>query len=228
MKIVALGDSITKGVVLSADHNYTTLDYNFTQIVASSLGAEIENYGKFGSTITFGHHLLQRHASEVSAADYTLIEYGGNDCDFYWKRIALDPDGSHRAKTTLEEFRELYVSLVERVRTLGSRPILLSLPPIGSSSYFSFVCRAFTDDNRSNILRWMGGDVEAIGRWHDSYNRVVFEVGEQTSTPVIDATRPFYTHAEGFDSLLCTDGIHPNGEGHRIIAEAIVSSGALA
>ena len=227
MKIAALGDSITKGVILSSDNNYTTLDHSFTEIVGQQLGAQIDNYGKFGSTISFGHHLLKQHSQEIAAADYTLLEYGGNDCDFHWKRIASNPEGEHTAKTTLEEFRTLYIELIEKVRNLGSRPILLSLPPIGSKSYFSFFCRALNDDNRSNILRWMGGDVEAIGRWHDSYNEVVFEVGKQTHTPVIDATKPFYGCTEGFNSLLCPDGIHPNTEGHRLIADAIMRSGEL-
>ena len=227
MKIAALGDSITKGVILSADQNYTTTAHSFTEIVGEKLGAQIDNYGKFGSTITFGHHLLKQHSQEIASADYTLLEYGGNDCDFHWKRIAHNPEGEHTAKTTLEEFRTLYIDLIEKVRSLGSRPILLSLPPIGSKSYFSFFCRALDDDNRSNILRWMGGDVERIGRWHDSYNQVVFEVGAQTATPVIDATKPFYGYSKGVDALLCTDGIHPNAEGHRLIADAIMQSGEL-
>lgn len=224
LKIVALGDSITKGVVLSGENNYSVTESSFIEILRRERNVEIENYGRFGCTINYGHQVVDRHPDEIASANYTIIEYGGNDCDFYWKRIALDPEAEHRPKTTLETFREQFVALINKVRSLGSKPIILSLPPIISDSYFAFFSRSMNTSQRNNILGWMGGEVEAIERWHEDYNKALFAIAGQTDTPILDITHPFGNHEGGCRSLICPDGIHPNSEGHRLIAQSIINS----
>lgn len=226
IRIAALGDSITKGVVLTNDTNYELLNNSFVEILKSETGVEIDNFGKFGCTITNGHNIIDHHAEEIAASRYTLLEYGGNDCDFNWKRIALDPTAEHTPKTPLERFRTLYIALIEKVKALGSQPIMLSLPPIDSDHYFSFFSRRMAPEQRANILGWMG-DVEAIERWHRSYNEALFEIAAQTSTPILNITNPFVTSAKGVRELICPDGIHPNAAGHRLIANSILTNAQL-
>ena len=88
-KITALGDSLTRGVVLNEEkRRYSILDSSFIDIIGETLGFCITNYGKFGCTIDFGQQVIDRHSDEISASDYTLLEFGGNDCDFNWGQIA--------------------------------------------------------------------------------------------------------------------------------------------
>ena len=49
-KITALGDSLTRGVVLNEKNRYSILDNSFIDIISETLGLEITNYGKFGCT----------------------------------------------------------------------------------------------------------------------------------------------------------------------------------
>lgn len=223
-KIVALGDSITKGVVLNNDNNYSVSEGSFVEILRRERNLDIENYGRFGCTVNYGHQVIDRHSEEVASADYIIIEYGGNDCDFYWKRIALDPQAEHKPKTTLEAFRESFVELIGKVKALGSKPIILSLPPIVSDSYFAFFSRSMDQSQQNNILGWMGGEVEAIARWHENYNNALFAIANQTGTPILDITHPFSDLKEGWRSLICPDGIHPNAAGHRLIANALMTT----
>lgn len=222
-----MGDSITKGVVLNDNNNYSVLEDGFVDLLQRNGNIEIENMGKFGCTISFAHHLIEQHPEKIASARYTILEYGGNDCDFYWKRIALDPQGEHLPKTNLQEFKESFLRLIEKIRALGSKPIILSLPPIRSEEYFDFISRKMSQEQRDNILGWMGGEVEAISRWHDSYNQVLFEIASLTSTPILDITQPFYTHTGGWRSLICPDGIHPNSAGHNLIARSIMTATAF-
>ena len=60
-KITALGDSLTRGVVLNDSNRYSILDNSFIDIIGDSLGLDIRNYGKFGCTIVIGQHLPRRH-----------------------------------------------------------------------------------------------------------------------------------------------------------------------
>lgn len=223
-KIIALGDSITKGVVLDRENNYSVSESSFVEILKRERNLDIENFGRFGCTVNYGHQVIDRHAEEVASADYTIIEYGGNDCDFYWKRIALDPTAEHKPKTTLEAFRESFVGLIYKVKALGSKPIILSLPPIISDSYFAFFSRSMDQSQQNNILGWMGGEVEAIARWHEDYNNALFAIATQTDTPILDITHPFSDLKEGWRSLICPDGIHPNPAGHRLIANSIMTA----
>lgn len=224
IKIVALGDSITKGVVLDQDNNYSVTEGSFVEILKKEQNLDIDNYGRFGCTINYGHQIINRHAEEIAAAQYTIIEYGGNDCDFYWKRIAVNPEAEHLPKTTIRAFCDSLRLLIDRVRALGSTPLILSLPPIISDSYFAFFSRSMDTSQKDNILGWMGGEVESIERWHENYNSALFTVANETNTPILDITHPFDDYEGGWRALICPDGIHPNSLGHRLIANSIMNA----
>ena len=222
-RIAALGDSITKGVVLNDQNRYSAAEQSFLDILSSELDLRVDNYGKFGCTVSHGNNVLERHAADIADSDYTFIEYGGNDCDFDWIKIAQDPHGEHKARTPLEEFTEELSSLVAKIRELGSIPVLITLPPILSDTYFSFFSRSMSDEQKNNIKEWLGGDIGIISRWHESYNRALFQVANQTRTQIIDITTPFDTFRGDLISLYCADGIHPNARGHKLIAHTIIN-----
>lgn len=223
MKIAALGDSLTKGVVLNDRNRYSVLDKGFIDIVGDELGVDVENYGKFGCTIGYGHSVVERHCDDIAKADYTFLEYGGNDCDFEWDKIGNDPDAEYQPKTVLDNFKESFVKLIDKVKEVGSKPVIISLPPIDSESYFGFLTRFMDDVQKKNVLRWLGGDVNIISRWHESYNQVLFQVAALTSTPIIDVTHSFDEMGTEARRMYCSDGIHPNSEGHKLIASSIVN-----
>ena len=221
IRIAAIGDSLVKGVVLTDKNRYSVLEHNFMDLISEDMGLYIENYAKFGSTVNFGHNVIERHGDDISSSDYTFIEYGGNDCDFNWMEIADAPQSEHQPKTVMESFKNQFVDLVRKVKELGSKPIILSLPPIDSDLYFSFISRFMSQEQKENVVKWLGGDVNIISRWHESYNRSLFDISEATGTPIIDITSPFEKYKGKLSSLYCSDGIHPNQEGHRLIATAI-------
>ncbi len=168
--------------------------------------------------------MIERHSDEISSSDVTFLEFGGNDCDFDWKMIADNPDTEHSPKTILYSFKEQFFVLIEKVRALGSKPVILSLPPIHSEAYFSFISRFMDDVQKTNILKWLGGDVGIITRWHDMYNKALFEISKLTGTSIIDITTPFEQYEGDVRALLCSDGIHPNALGHELIACSITDA----
>lgn len=223
IKITALGDSLTKGVVLSENNRYSVLENNFIDILEKELGVSIENCSKFGCTINYGESVIERHTEDICASNYTFIEYGGNDCDFEWQKVAEEPDYPHKPKTPLQIFKMKFEMLIERIVSLGSKPIIISLPPIDSELYFNFFTRFMNEQQKTNIRKWLGGDLNIISRWHKSYNMVLREVSLETGVQLIDVTTPFETDEGGIRSLLCHDGIHPNHRGHKLIAGTIIN-----
>ena len=138
-KVAALGDSLTKGVILTEANKYSIADHSYLDIVGRELDLQIKNYGRFGSTIEMGDTMINRHSEEISNSEYTFIEYGGNDCDFDWMKIADAPTEDFTPKTTLEDFKKRFIRLINKVKELGSKPVILSLPPILSPGNHKFI-----------------------------------------------------------------------------------------
>jgi lysophospholipase L1-like esterase len=215
--VCIFGDSVAKGVVLdSVSKKYVLLKDSFANRLNAGAHFGVKNYSRFGSTVTRGQEMLSKRLGELKNYDYVALEFGGNDCDYDWAKIAAEPDAEHRPNTPVGAFVQKYTQMIREVKAAGSQPVLLSLPPIDARRYFAWVSRGL---NARNILHWLG-DVERIYRWHEMYNVAVFRLADDTHTPLIDISSAFLeTH--GYQKLICDDGIHPNALGHELIARTI-------
>ena len=206
--------------VLRQDSHYTVSEEPFMKQLSDRMNIETANFGRFGSTVTTGNKIVSRHLEEISAYKYTLLEFGGNDCDFNWQAIAENPDQDHKPNTELPTFALSYKEMIDKVKFAGSKPVLLSLPPISSKKYFGYLSGLVGQKGSSNILKWLNGSEETIGNWHELYNLEIFKLGLSLKVPVVDISSAFLTSLS-VDKYLCEDGIHPNSSGQNLIADTL-------
>lgn len=215
--VCIFGDSVAKGVVFDTVKNkYRLLKESFANIVERQQNISIFNFARFGCTISMGSEILKRHESELNRFDYTILEFGGNDCDYNWSEIAEDPLGQHLCNTPIPQFREKYMELIKVVLKNGGRPVLLNLPPIDPKRYFNWVSQGL---NKKNILAFLG-EIDAIYKWQEMYSTAVEELAAKEKIPMIDIRSGFMSK-KNFSNYLCADGIHPNEKGHLLISKAI-------
>ena len=226
MKLVALGDSIIKGVLVQSEgerSRYSLADKSIVECCAEKLGGESLNLGKMGCTIEAGERILNRYLDKMSGAQYVLLEYGGNDSDYNWQEIAEAPEKEHFPRTRLEVFEEVYERVVRKIKQMGAIPLVLSLPPMDAERYFAFFSQKWEDGFRANVMRWLGGSTNTIMSGHELYNLATMRIAQRTGAQWIDVTSGLLKE-HNFRAYLCDDGIHPNERGQRVIAEAVLQS----
>ena len=226
MKLVALGDSIIKGVLVQSEgerSRYSLADKSIVECCAEKLGGESLNLGKMGCTIEAGERILNRCLDKMSGAQYVLLEYGGNDSDYNWQEIAESPEKEHFPRTRLEVFEQVYERVINKIKEMGAIPLVLSLPPMDAERYFAFFSQKWEEGFRANVMRWLGGSTNTIMSGHELYNLATMRVAQRTGTQWIDVTSGLLKD-HNFRAYLCDDGIHPNERGQRMIAEAVLQS----
>ncbi|MBR1996477.1 MAG: SGNH/GDSL hydrolase family protein [Paludibacteraceae bacterium] len=224
MKLVALGDSIIKGVLVQSEgerSRYSLADKSIVECCAEKLGGESLNFGKMGCTIEAGERILNRYLDKMSDAQYVLLEYGGNDSDYNWQEIAEAPEKEHFPRTRLEVFEQVYERVINKIKEMGAIPLVLSLPPMDAERYFAFFSQKWEEGFRANVMRWLGGSTNTIMSGHELYNLATMRIAQRTGAQWIDVTSGLLK-GHNFRAYLCDDGIHPNERGQRMIAEAVL------
>jgi len=215
-KAVIYGDSLMKGTVLDKAYRYRAVMAENLKRFAQRFNIVAENKSRFGSTSIKGLSLLKRDLAEGMNADYALLEFGGNDCNFRWNEISVNPDKRHEPLTKMDRFIATYRAMIEALRGANVTPILMTLPPIDAERYLDFLGR--NGNNTSKILKWLG-DVNMIYRYQESYSDAISQVAEDTKTPLVDV-RGYFLNRRNYMDVMSIDGIHPNEEGHRLIYNA--------
>ena len=218
VKIVVSGDSISKGIVYDEQKKkYAVLEENYVELLRDKLNGIIYNASRFGSTLIKG---LQKLKGSIfnDKPDIILIEYGGNDCDFNWDEIARNPENTHLPKTDFHVFENVLRETIDFIRKSKSMPVLMNLPPLNADGYFNWISKN-NPVLKENILKWLGS-VTKIYWWQERYNSVIQKIADETKTICIDIREAFLRFPD-FTSLLCIDGIHPNRDGHIVIANKI-------
>lgn len=223
-KIIALGDSIIKGVVLNIESNgklhYALSDHNIVDQVANKTNHEAINLGKMGCTIEAGEKILNRHLGDIENAQYALLCYGGNDSDYDWRAIAQSPRGEHQPKTPISVFEKTYARIIDKVRQAGLTPIVMSMPAMDAERYYQFFTSVFSDEEKRNVSRWLKNGTDAIWAGHELYNDAIKRVAAATDAMLVDVSKAFSQP----DKYLCIDGIHVNAMGQTKIAAVITKA----
>lgn len=218
-KIYVWGDSIMLGVVLDdASGRYLKLHGNCCIAgVEKKLNIPVKNFSHFGITSEKGLRIMEKSMSAVCTGGVALIEFGGNDVDYNWEEIAKNPEGSHSPKVSPENYESNLSKMVKLVRSKGLIPALINLPPISSKLYLNWFSK--NTEHKENILKWLGS-VERIYKSQESYSRIMEKTAEMLNCFLIDI-RSAFTCNKDYNCYLCSDGIHPNAKGHRIMLNVL-------
>lgn len=219
-KIVVWGDSLLKGVVYDEpSHRYRFSDRSCLDLVGQkNHDWSITNFSQYGQTSERALIKMKEKLKESHDFDVAVIELGGNDCDFDWKAIAMNPQIDHEPKIPLAEFRKNLTAMVQEIRSYGIVPVITNLPPINAQRYFRFLS-AHLDSGK--ILQWLQ-DVDNIYKTQEMYSLELNDLARELNVPLINV-RTELLRERDYNDCLCSDGIHLNETGHRRLSEWIIA-----
>lgn len=210
------GDSLARSVIYNEEKGrYAISRERFTERLQSALGRKVENHSNMGATVADGLESFRKFRAVPGAL--CAIEFGGNDCDLDWRYVSGHPDEPIVARVPLDDYREQLAAFIREVRLKGMRPLLVTPLPLHAQRYFDWVTRGL---NRENVLRALG-DVCHIYRWQERYSIAMRDTAAATGCGLLDMRDAFLALPD-YERLMCVDGIHPNDEGHRAIADAVI------
>ncbi len=220
-KITLFGDSIGKGITTD-NGKIEMLSKTAVGLFENNYGTKIDNRACYGQSIK---RLAKKGAidSYIKSIDkdknnIAVIELGGNDADFDWKRVGLCPNGAHTPNTDIKEFSSLYGEAISKLKGAGVKVVACTIVPIDSKRFFNRVIGGLTDKNR--VLEFFKGDYNTIHRHQEMFNNEILKNAYGKGVRVIDLRRKFLD-TNDFEGLMCLDGIHPNEKGQAEIFSAI-------
>ena len=193
LRIVTLGDSITKGVRPGVAAEETFAARLQAALHADGVDVTVLNVGIGGERTD---QALLRLTSDVLAPQPTLVTimYGTNDS-------YVDPHHSV-SRITVDEYRVNLGRIVDKLRTAGVTPVLMTEPRWGKTGKLNGV------GEHPNLRL-------------ENYVAACRAVAAEKRTPLVDNFQ-HWTEAEARGTEIgawTTDQCHPNPEGHRIITE---------
>lgn len=216
-KVGIFGDSILKGVqVEGSGGRYVVNDFLGFSAIASRAGLSVENFSKFGCTITKAWSYIQKMFKRIDA-DMVFMDFGGNDCDFNWEEVSRSPLEVHKPRTDYYDFVSTYNNVVDYIKEKRSLPVLSTLVPVQPDMYIDHICRTRGADRKA-IMRWMDNDAGRLENYQKSYSDAVKAISGNREVPLIDVRSAFEDHPRP-ETLMCADGIHPNNKGQRVIRD---------
>lgn len=213
--ICIIGDSISEGVVFSEEKGrYLKIKDSFVNKLSEALGFTADNHSRFGNSVCAAYERMERISGPIAESDYTAVMLGGNDSDFDWPTVAQSPEVKHDSKTPMDLFASEYRKIIEKIRELGSRPIMFGMIPVDGTAYFNWFSKPLDSEA---LMRFLHSTFN-IEHWNEMYNIELMKLAAELDVPFVDL-RSAYLKARYFDGLHSIDGIHPSPKGHSVLFE---------
>ena len=207
MKLVVFGDSILKGVITIPNSGklFDTTENDSLSLAQKELGFELDNRSIYGNITSKGLVKLQKFFEKGGEADFCIIEFGSNDCDYDW--------GTLIQKVPLAEYLENLASMVKLCREHKVTPLMMGLIPYVCNDWYQTIIKG---QNEAAILDFLGGSSETLGKNQLIYKDAQKDFVQKNNVQFLDP----WTIFEGHKELMCYDGIHPNEKGYELLSKA--------
>lgn len=210
------GDSIAVGITYNEQRKrYVISKERCPKRIADEMNLKVVNNSKMGATVLDG--LSRFEASEPVAGALCVLEYGGNDCNMDWSRVADHPDVPPRPNVELTVFTKKLEEFIHKIELKGMKAMLITPLPLHAEKFFDWVSQGL---NREAILQAIG-EVQNIYGWQERYAIAVRNVAAKTKTPLLDLRDSMLSNKE-YPKLICRDGMHLMDEGYRYIADTLL------
>ena len=154
--------------------------------------------------------------------DKTLIIQPESGLQYNWQEIAANPSGQHEPVMDLVAYKAQYTNRIAQARAHGQEPVLVSLPIMDENSYFAFITRGISMQERKNLLYWLGGKTERLRNIHALYNLSLFRLAAQQCVHILDITSPMLASAH-YEQLLEQDGVTLSEAGQALVNNELSS-----
>ena len=207
MKLVVFGDSILKGVITIPNSGklFDTTENDSLTLAQKELGFELDNRSIYGNITSKGLLKLQKFFDKGESADFCVIEFGSNDCDYDW--------GTLVQKVPLEDYLTNLTAMVKLCREHKVTPLMMGLIPYVCDDWFKTIIKGHDE---AAILNFLGGSAETLGKNQLIYKNAQADFVQKNNVQFLDPWTIFQGHKE----LMCYDGIHPNEEGYQQLSKA--------
>lgn len=173
--------------------------YSYADVVCEDLNAKQYNYGVSGNTLASddGKGFVERykniHASEV------IVVFGGSN-DYYNDVPLGSPDSQKK-----DEFYGALKILCTGLKSTYPNSQIVFITPLRGQ----FLGMHNSGNNNTGSSMW-------------DYVKAMQDVCAANDIPVIDLYHNFKINGDNYDEYT-SDGLHPNEDGHKVIAQALES-----
>ncbi|MBN1777985.1 MAG: SGNH/GDSL hydrolase family protein [Clostridiales bacterium] len=210
------GDSIAVGITYSeARKRYVISRERCPKRISEGLNLKVVNNSKMGATVLDG--LERFEASEPVEGALCVLEYGGNDCNMDWAKVAENPDAPPQPRVELSVFTKKLEEFIGKIKEKGMKPMLITPLPLHAEKFFNWISQGLDGDA---ILKAVG-EVQNIYGWQERYAIAVRNVAAKTKTPLLDLRDTMLSNKD-YPSLICCDGMHLMDEGYRFIGDTLL------
>ena len=221
MKLVIFGDSILKGVITIPNSGklFDTTENDSLTLAQKELGFELDNRSIYGNITSKGLVKLQKFLEKGETADFCIIEFGSNDCDYDWN---VFPEGSSapdfatiQPKVPFNDYLSNLTQMVTLCRAQKITPVIMNLIPYICDRWFKTIAKAH---NEAAMLDFLAGTPDTLGQNQLAYQNALMNFAASNNIQTIDAWNLF-SNTENSAKLMCDDGIHPNEDGYKLLSK---------
>ena len=217
--VVVWGDSILKGIISSEDlTQIRPSEINALQMAGEKLAIEINNKSIYGAHIIKLQSTQTKNLNKGLTADIALIESGTNDCDYEWNDVCTKPFSEITQKVPLADFKRIASEMVDTSRENKITPVLVTAPDLAIPYWKEYITRGL---DKEKIAQFIGHDPYVLLRNQEEYMEALRQIAKEKNVQLIDMRVEFRKTSDPM-SLMCKDGVHPNLEGHKLMADVFV------
>ena len=217
--VLVWGDSILKGIISSEDlTQIRPSEINALQMAGEKLAIEINNKSIYGAHIIKLQSTQTKNLNKGLTADIALIESGTNDCDYEWNDVCTKPFSEITQKVPLADFKRIASEMVDTSRENKITPVLVTAPDLAIPYWKEYITRGL---DKEKIAQFIGHDPYVLLRNQEEYMEALRQIAKEKNVQLIDMRVEFRKTSDPM-SLMCKDGVHPNIEGHKLMADVFV------